>query len=143
MSNVLNYFEQPGLDNDNALVLGGTVTFNNVDFNSIKLANVAASNDVAVVSSAQALPITGKNVIVGGTGYACTLAAPQPGALCEIIVRSISSGSVVVTTPTGVTFDGTNNTATFNAAADKLILGYASSTSWVVVDNVSVTLSSV
>jgi hypothetical protein len=50
---------------------------------------------------------------------------------------------VVLTTAAGVTFDGTNNTATFNAAGDELVLGYKSATEWEVIENTSVTLSAV
>jgi len=145
MSNVLNYFEQP-IDadlQDNKLVLNGSVEANGAVVSGEALGNVLASNNVTVISANGAVPISGQNVVVGGAGLAgLTLAAPEPGVLCTIVVRS-TSGNVVVTTASGVTFDGTNNTATFNAAADKLVLGYASATQWVVVENVSVTLSAV
>lgn len=109
-----------------------------------KLGYVLASNDVTVVSANGALPISGISLIAGGTGLAgLTLAAPAPGCLARIRVATISSGNVVVTTAAGVTFDGTNNTATCNAAADELILAYKSATEWHVVSNTSVTLSAV
>lgn len=109
-----------------------------------KLAQVLASNDVTAVSANGALAISGISLIAGGTGLASlTLAAPQPGCQARIKVASLSSGNVVVTTAAGVTFDGTNNTATFNAAADELVLGYKSATEWTVIENTSVSLSAV
>ena len=109
-----------------------------------KLGYVAISNDVTDVSANGALPISGISKIAGGTGLASlTLAAPAPGCQARIRLVSISSGSVVITTAAGVTFDGTNNTATLNAAADELVLGYASATAWTVIENTSVTLSAV
>lgn len=85
----------------------------------------------------------GLTLIAGGTGIAdMTLAAPSPGHRAVIRLASITSGSVVVKTPSGVTFDGTNNTATFDAAEDTLKLVYNTSTAWAVESNTSVTLSS-
>ena len=109
-----------------------------------KLAQVLASNDVIAVSANGALPISGISIVAGGTGLAgLTLAAPQPGCKARIRVATLTSGNVVVTTAAGVTFNGTNNTATFNAVADELVLGYKTATEWTIIENVSVTLSSV
>lgn len=84
----------------------------------------------------KAIPINGIAQIAGGTGIAdMTLAAPSPGSLVVIRIASITSGTVVVTTAAGVTFNGTNNTATFNAADDTLILVYKSATEWSIVLN--------
>lgn len=144
MSNVLNYFEQPiGIDNvDNKLVLNGTVSFNGEEFSGEKLANVLANNDYLVVSANGALLTNGFNVVNGGTGLASlTLGAPRPGVKCNVILASITSGSVVVTLPSGVTFDGTNNTATFDTVNDKLVLVYNTNTQWQVVYNSGVVLS--
>lgn len=146
MSNVLNYFEQPTgtANNDNILVLDGTVEVNGSSFSAQKLANVLNNNDFLVRSTNGALLNNGFNLITGGTGLASlTLAAPQPGVRCDIIVATLSSGNVVVTTASGVTFNGTNNTATFNAANDQLTLVYKSATEWQIVYNNSVTLSTV
>lgn len=108
-----------------------------------KLAQVLVSNDVTVITAAGAVPVSGVALVTGGTGFALTLAAPQPGCRCQIKIASLASGSVTVTTPAGVTFDGTNNTATCNAAADELVLVYKSATQWQVLSNTSVTLSAV
>jgi hypothetical protein len=148
-SDVLNGFKQPA-DSSSALIGGtdnqfflyGSADLNGSLVNATKLSNVAISNDVTVYSAAGAISISGKAAVVGGTGFALTLAAPQEGCLVDILLVSISSGSVTVKTPTGVTFDGTNNTATFNAASDELIIGYKSATQWQIFNNISVTLSS-
>lgn len=143
--NVKNYFEQPTVasGNDNALVLNGTVKLNGSSIDASKLGYVSSSNDVIVYTGAGTITISGIALIQGGTGFNMTLAAPKPGVHLEIRVTSITSGNVVVTTASGVTFDGTNNTATFNAANDYLTLGYKSATQWIVIVNNSVALSSV
>jgi hypothetical protein len=144
MVNVSNYFQQPNAGRDNRLKVEGTVNFEDTDFSAKKLKNVALSNDAQVFSTNSALNITGFNLIEGGTGLAnMTLAAPEEGVYCEIRLSSITSGSVVVTTESGVTFDGSNNTATFDTAGDFIRLAYKSSTEWQIVENNSVTLSSV
>lgn len=85
----------------------------------------------------KACSTNGVSAITGATGIAdMTLAAPSAGDVATIRINSIASGNVVVTTPTGVTFDGTNNTATFDAANETLVLAYASATAWQVVLNI-------
>ncbi len=93
----------------------------------------------------KAIPINGIAQIAGGTGISdMTLAAPAPGSLVVIRLASITSGTVVVTTATGVTFDGSNNTATFGQADDTLVLVYKSATEWSIVLNAgAVALSTV
>jgi hypothetical protein len=87
----------------------------------------------------------GVSSIAGGTGIAdMTLAAPADGDVATVRIASITSGSVVVTCAEGVTFDGTNNTATFDAAGDTLQLAYKSATQWQIVLNIgAVALSTV
>ena len=99
----------------------------------------------AVSSTAKVCSVNGLNVVAGATGLAdATLAAPTVGARCVIRIGSLASGSVVVTTTAGVTFDGTNNTATFDAADEALVLVYKSATEWAIELNIGgVTLSSV
>lgn len=108
-----------------------------------KLAQVMGTNDLLERSTNGACLVSGVTMVAGGTGLnGLTLAAPVAGARARIILESITSGDVVLKTPAGVTFDGTNNTATFNAAADELELIYKSATQWKVIKNTSVTLSS-
>lgn len=109
-----------------------------------KLAQVLASNDVTAISANGALPVSGVSLVAGGTGLdGLTLAAPQAGCQARIRVATLTSGNVVITTASGVTFDGTNNTATMNAVGDELVLGYKSATEWAVIENTSTTLSAV
>ena len=91
----------------------------------------------AVSSAAKACSVNGLNVVAGGTGLAdATLAAPTVGARCTIRIGSLSSGSVVVTTAAGVTLNGTNNTATFDAVNESLTLVYKAANTWEVETNV-------
>lgn len=76
---------------------------------------------------------------------AMTLAAPTPGALLVICdLANSGANNHVVTCGAGITFDGTNNTATFNANYETLVLFAASATRWIIVENIgSVALSTV
>lgn len=80
--------------------------------------------------------VNGLTIIDGGSGIAdMTLAAPTLGARCVIRIGAISSGTVVVTTESGVTVDGANNTMTFDAAEEAIELIYKSATEWAIVRN--------
>lgn len=85
----------------------------------------------------------GVSAIAGGTGIAdMSLAAPSVGDLATIRINSLTSGSVVVTCAVGVTLNGTNNVATFDAADETLVLAYKAANEWQVVMNIgSVVLS--
>lgn len=74
-----------------------------------------------------------------------TLPAPTTGDDLLIVDHSASGTAAhTVTLPAGVTFDGTNNTATFNAPDEALHLIALSATRWYIVANVgAVGLSSV
>ncbi|MHB1033224.1 MAG: hypothetical protein ACYC35_23945 [Pirellulales bacterium] len=114
------------------------------DAEHAKLAQMAVQNDVISYSAAGAIAVSGVAMCVCGTGLAMTLAAPQPGCRATIVVDTITSGTLTVTTTAGVTFNGTNNRATFDAALDCLELVYKSATEWEIVRNTgSVALSSV
>lgn len=124
----------------------GHMVLDGTEISDAKALAVLQSNDVnADVSADGAVTPNGHTDIVGGTGIAgLTLAAPSPGARVSIRVASISSGTVVLTTAAGVTFDGTNNTATFDAAGEALVLRYKSATAWQIEQNVgAVALSAV
>lgn len=76
---------------------------------------------------------------------AATLDAPETGDVL-LIVDNAASGTAAhtVTLPSGVTFDGTNNTATLNAPSEALYMYAISATRWFIVANLgSVGLSSV
>lgn len=79
------------------------------------------------------------------TIIAATLDAPTPGDEL-IIVDSSASGTAAhtVTLPAGVTWDGTNNTATLNAPGEALHVIALSATRWLILENIgSVALSNV
>lgn len=76
---------------------------------------------------------------------AATLNAPAVGDTL-IIVDNSASGTAAhtVTLPAGVTWDGTNNTATFDAPGEALFVTALSATRWFIVLNIgSVALSNV
>lgn len=141
-----NYREQGG-DSwviNGTIDLAGTTKISGTDITT-KLNNVLQSNDATLYTEDGAIATSGIALITGGTGISgLTLGAPSVGARCEIRIDTLSSGSVVVTTESGITFDGTNNTATFDAVAEALTLVYKSATEWEVVENEgSVALSDV
>jgi hypothetical protein len=143
--NCQNWAEQPNAaapNDDNAYHFEGTVYFGTSSFSGSNIKNVMLSNVVTAYSTATAIATAGQAVIAGGTGLAMTLAAPTAGCNCSIWLASLASGAVTVKTPAGVTFDGTNNTATFSTAGMYLIVGYLSATRWVVAYNDGVTFSS-
>lgn len=76
---------------------------------------------------------------------AATLAAPTAGDHLVITDNSASGTAAhTVTLPSGVTWDGTNNTATLNAAGETLVVEALSATRWLILVNVgSVGLSTV
>jgi hypothetical protein len=153
---VLNGFTRPedstsGIPNDDQFFLLGTAIINQVYYTAAQIDAVLSGsgngtvilNQIVTAYNANgAIAVAGKATIDGGTGLAhMTLAAPVTYALCDINLRSLTSGTVIVTCAAGVTFDGTNNTATFNAVNDRLIIGYESATRWEIFFNNSVALS--
>ena len=99
---------------------------------------ITASNfDVFEVSTAGALSTAGISLVTTGAGdLALTLGTPTAGTQVRIKVVVDGGGNAVVTTGAGITFDGTNNQATFADALDELVLGYKSATEWIVIENV-------
>lgn len=95
----------------------------------------------------QALTATGAVTITSGlltlnhasTIIAATMTtAPTAGDLLVIINTSASGTAAhTVKTPSGVTFDGTNNTATLNAPDEALILVATSATRWRILVNLN------
>jgi hypothetical protein len=157
-SDVLNGFRSPsastsGTPDDNQFVISATGTgeFAGVAYTGTQINAVLSGsgngtvilNQVVTAYSANgAIAVAGKAAIAAGTGLAAmTLAAPVPYGICDINIVSRTSGDVVFTCAAGVTFDGTNNTATFNAVNDRLTIGYKSATQWEIFLNNSVVLS--
>lgn len=147
--NLLNGFERAGSNSssteptrDNPLMIYGTMDFNGTYYTGTHLQNILKSTIVTDYSTATAILTSGVAIVAGGTGLAMTLAAPTAGCVCDITVASLASGSVTVKAATGVTFDGTNNTATFGTATNQLKIVYKSATRWQIVYNSGVTFSS-
>lgn len=67
---------------------------------------------------------------------AMTLAAPTAGTFLIIWDKANSGAKNHVVTATGLTFDGTNDVATFNATAECLVLFATTTTRWIVVENI-------
>jgi hypothetical protein len=81
----------------------------------------------------KACSINGVTLITGGTGIAdLTLAAPAVGSMAIINLNTVTSGNIVITTATGVTFNGTNNTLTLTTAGTGVVLVYAAANTWAV-----------
>jgi hypothetical protein len=91
----------------------------------------------AVSSASKACAVNGLNIVAVGTGLAdATLAAPTVGARCVIRIGSLSSGTCVVTCASGVTLNGTQTIATFDAVNDTLTLIYKAANTWEVESNI-------
>lgn len=87
-------------------------------------------------STDKACLTNGLTLVAGGTGIAdLTIGAPHPGHRAVIRIAS-TTGNVVVTAADGITLDGTNNTATFDAANEALALIYNGETAWAIELNV-------
>jgi hypothetical protein len=104
-----------------------------------------SGSTTSAVGNGTDLSVGGMSIITSTDGAKYyDLPAPAAG-LDKVIVASAGStdNTMVVYTASGVTFDGTNNTATFNAADDALVLKARSATRWqILVNNGSVALSS-
>lgn len=79
------------------------------------------------------------------TIIAATLDAPTIGDELKIVDFAASGTAAhTVTLPAGVTWDGTNNTATFNAVGEALHVIALSATRWFILENIgAVALSNV
>lgn len=128
--------EKQVADADGHLFQGGTeLTPTAVQLNKLFSRYTVTALDGS--TGKKACATNGVSAITGGTGIAdMTLAAPAVGDVATIRINSISSGSVVVTCAEGVTLDGTNTIATFDAVSDTLVLAYKAANTWQVVMNV-------
>lgn len=142
-------FDEAGyLYQRNTKITASATNLNAVTAGVISSATAAGNNtevtEVDGSEGSKACAVNGLTLIEGGTGIAdLTLAAPTAGAVAILKLDSVTSGNIVVTCATGVTFDGTNDIATLDAAGESLILFYKSATEWAIAMNVgSVALSS-
>ncbi len=104
-------------------------------------------NSVQTLTTSGAITLNSGVVLLNHVtvAIAATLDAPTAGDELFIIDSSTSGTAAhTVSLPAGVTWDGTNNTATLNATAEALHVVAISATRWYIVDNNgSVGLSSV
>jgi len=141
-ANVLNYVDQTDASQDNKVHLEGTIFLQDAELDAEAVKNVALSNDISVYDSGVSdILNTGYALLDGGTGFTVDIESPEAGALTHIKLRSITSGSVVISTPSGVTWDGSNTDATFADVDDELIVGYKSDTEFEIYTNNGVVLS--
>jgi hypothetical protein len=73
----------------------------------------------------------------GTTPILLTIPAPIDSGQILILRDNSATGTVshVMTAASGTTFDGTNDTATFDAAGEQLILMSISATEWIILLN--------
>jgi hypothetical protein len=111
--------------------------------------NVVGSqrHSVQTLTATGAITITSGLVLLNHATViiAATLAAPVAGAELYIVDFAASGTAAhTVTLPAGVTWDGTNNTATLNAVGEALHVIALSATRWFILENIgSVALSNV
>jgi len=75
---------------------------------------------------------------LSGEDASCDISnwVPTPGKFYVITCSDVSTADPTVTLKLGATFDGTNDIATFDAAAESLVLFAISATRLVIVENV-------
>jgi hypothetical protein len=102
---------------------------------------------VQTLTASGAITINNGTVLLNhaSTIIAATLDAPTAGDRLTIVDSSASGTAAhTVTLPAGVTFDGTNNTATLNAPGESLEILALSATRWFILENIgAVALSNV
>ena len=156
----------------NASIKVGTITTGGADGIEIRTGNGTSSNAVRmqIGTGASTVDVAWASAVHSGltfksTTYASSGAIRTDGAALLnkttpalamtlanadvtgklLIISQIDSGTVghTVTTATAGGFDGTNNTATFNAQYDSLILYSIGVARWIILENLGVVLSAV
>ncbi len=96
-------------------------------------------------ASSGALNVGGfANMDSSGGALIMTLANPGATGILQILTLGTAGNNATITTATAGGFNGIDNTAVFNAAAETLILISISTTRWVIIQNVGgVALSTV
>ena len=120
--------------------MGQTDTIKNLRVNSMLEIGANASFPVqafTATATPRATVATGLITLNhASTPILLTIPAPRDSGQL-LIIRDISSSTQVhvITSVSGTTFDGTNNTASFNAAGEQLILMSISTTQWIILLN--------
>jgi hypothetical protein len=113
------------------------------------IGNLKVRGDATLTGKAttQAVNLTAENFTTTGsanadTGYitmagtAFTVTVPTPSSGKWLVIAQTAGAGGTANCPPGITFDGTNGTANFNAVNETLILFGVSATSYVVVENI-------
>lgn len=126
---------------------GAAITGDSFAANSNGLLSGRHRHPVQTLTATGAITLTSGVILLNHATViiAATLAAPTAGDELYIIDSSASGTAAhTVTAAAGVTFDGTNNTATLNAPDEALHIIAISATRWYILENIgSVALSSV
>ena len=94
-------------------------------------------SEVRTLTATQTITVDGNTTLVlnNAANIVVTIAnAPRAGDSLELICLNTDDGTTVVL-PDGVTWDGTNGTATFDADGEVLVVRAISSTRYVVTSN--------
>jgi hypothetical protein len=96
-----------------------------------------ASEFVKITTGTDKACLTNGLTIINGGGAIAdmTIGAPSPGYRA-VIRCGAAAGNIVVTAATGVTLNGTNTIATFDAANESLALVYDGPATWAIESNV-------
>jgi hypothetical protein len=95
----------------------------------------ATAFSTAEMTETGAVPATASMVLLNNDAASIEgLIAPAAGLVRIITQKDTGTEGHIITTVG--TFDGTNNTATFNAANETLVLIGVSSTRWAIVENI-------
>jgi hypothetical protein len=144
-TNFTNVVASGTLDVTGAATIGGTLAVTGLitataGLNSGRVSQILTATGAITVGKNGVVQLNHATVII-----AATLAAPAAGDDLLIVDNSASGTAAhTVTLPAGVTFDGTNNTATLNAPGEALHIVALSATRWFIVSNIgSVALSNV
>ena len=99
---------------------------------------VASNFDVVEVSVDGVLATSGIALVTTGASVdvAMTLGAPTKGTQVRVKLVVDGTKNLVITTGSGITFDGTHTIATLDTVLDELVMGYKSATEWIIVENI-------
>lgn len=119
------------------MVQDTTATLHNLKQRSVG----AVRSRVLEATATATITLTGNDTIVlnkGDADIVVTIATtPEPGDYLEIIGLDINGGGSghTVVLPSGVTWDGTNDTLTFDADGEHVVCRAVDTNRWVIVSN--------